>query len=320
MDLEKNARTSADIISTGVKHWRATVCDLILELDVDIDVGKPFSAALQQHAIGPIGLSRIGVSSRQTIRRTRQTIAKAKSAQFEFVIIRRGVASFTSPSSDVSLQTGDSMLIHSGEPYSFSTSDDSETYAFHFPINWLANWVRSPEDQVGKPIRAQSPWGNALLAACAGLPRSADDRPELHNLCANHVAGAISLALDVDDVSETFVLRKHATHIRRLMEAHYHDPYLDAGTLAQRHGVSLRYLHKILASAGTTYSAELSRVRLERARSLLADRMFDELSISEIAWRCGFKDASHFSRRFRSEFQLPPGAYRFRKDGILASQ
>jgi AraC-like DNA-binding protein len=75
-------------------------------------------------------------------------------------------------------------------------------------------------------------------------------------------------------------------------------------------GISPRYLHKILAREGTTYGRELIRVRLERAAAMLRDRRFDELSISEIGWRCGFCDPSHFSKRFRDAHDQAPGAYR----------
>ena len=90
----------------------------------------------------------------------------------------------------------------------------------------------------------------------------------------------------------------------------FHDHELDAGRLAAALGLSPRYVHKILAREGTTYGRELVRVRLDRAAAMLRDRRFDELSIAEIGWRCGFCDPSHFSKRFRDAFGHAPGAYR----------
>jgi AraC-like DNA-binding protein len=72
----------------------------------------------------------------------------------------------------------------------------------------------------------------------------------------------------------------------------------------------VRYLHKVLAQAGTTYSQLLCRIRLERAAQMLSDRRFNELPVAEIAWRSGFQDPGHFSKRFRGAFGRTPGSFR----------
>ena len=58
----------------------------------------------------------------------------------------------------------------------------------------------------------------------------------------------------------------------------------------------------------------LRRLRVERARQLLADV---DLSIKEIAQRCGFDDAYHFSKTFRQIDGLPPTKYR---ESLLAGR
>jgi transcriptional regulator GlxA family with amidase domain len=48
-------------------------------------------------------------------------------------------------------------------------------------------------------------------------------------------------------------------------------------------------------------------VRVRAARDLLRA---ESRSITEISYRCGFADAAHFSRRFRSHFGLSPRSFR----------
>jgi AraC-like DNA-binding protein len=67
---------------------------------------------------------------------------------------------------------------------------------------------------------------------------------------------------------------------------------------------------ELRATLGTTFSKELMSIRLERARRHLADPQFSHLSISEVGWRCGFTDSSHFARRFHQCYGLSPRAYR----------
>jgi DNA-binding HxlR family transcriptional regulator len=37
---------------------------------------------------------------------------------------------------------------------------------------------------------------------------------------------------------------------------------------------------------------------------------FGKMSVSEIGWRCGFVDSSHFARRFQQKFGKSPSQYR----------
>ena len=53
-------------------------------------------------------------------------------------------------------------------------------------------------------------------------------------------------------------------------------------------------------------------LRLQKARAMLADPSFDRFKIGEIAFTCGFNEASYFNRCFRRRFGLTPTAARGR--------
>jgi AraC-like DNA-binding protein len=54
---------------------------------------------------------------------------------------------------------------------------------------------------------------------------------------------------------------------------------------------------------------------MEFAHRMLSDRRFDNLSVSEIAARCGFLEPSHFARRFRQSFGVGPSGFRVARPG-----
>lgn len=58
---------------------------------------------------------------------------------------------------------------------------------------------------------------------------------------------------------------------------------------------------------GRTLTEEITRVRMQRARLLLTET---DLSITEIADRCGYDHASRFSHAFKRHHDLPPLRYR----------
>jgi AraC family transcriptional activator of tynA and feaB len=75
-------------------------------------------------------------------------------------------------------------------------------------------------------------------------------------------------------------------------------------------GISLRYLQKLFTARGSTCSEFIYSLRLDHAARLLQRRasLATGQPLSEIAYACGFRDYTHFARRFRHRFGYSPGA------------
>lgn len=93
-------------------------------------------------------------------------------------------------------------------------------------------------------------------------------------------------------------------------EANLGDPDLSVDTIAQAHGISVRYLHKLFAGTGTTIAALIRTRRLQRIRDDLADPGQVTVSVSAIAARWGVLDPTHVSRLFRAAYGTSPMDYR----------
>jgi AraC family transcriptional regulator, positive regulator of tynA and feaB len=78
---------------------------------------------------------------------------------------------------------------------------------------------------------------------------------------------------------------------------------------AAKAGISLRYLQKLFTARNSTCSDFIYSVRLDHAARLLSRRasLGTSQSLSEIAYACGFRDYTHFARKFRRRFGYPPG-------------
>src|SRR3546814_20116900 len=75
-------------------------------------------------------------------------------------------------------------------------------------------------------------------------------------------------------------------------------------------GISPRYLSFLLKLHGTPFSTLIWDKRLESAGRWLSSSTPAEASISEVAYKVGFKSPAHFSRKFTRTLQLRPRAYR----------
>jgi AraC-like DNA-binding protein len=93
--------------------------------------------------------------------------------------------------------------------------------------------------------------------------------------------------------------------------AHVTDPALSVAGVAARHHITPRYLHKLFEHDGTTYSAFVLRLRLDRAHRALRDPTHAGLSISAVAFNAGFGDLSYFNRSFRRRFDATPSEVRW---------
>ena len=93
------------------------------------------------------------------------------------------------------------------------------------------------------------------------------------------------------------------------MQAHCAE-HLTVSLVAEQAGLSRsRFEHLLKREAGESFTLSLRRLRLEKAKCLLAD---PSLSVKEIACRVGFLSTSAFSRAFRKLYGQPPSQWRRR--------
>ncbi|QRM53932.1 GlxA family transcriptional regulator [Sinorhizobium sp. BG8] len=91
------------------------------------------------------------------------------------------------------------------------------------------------------------------------------------------------------------------------MEATVESP-LSRSEIADLAGVTPRHLDRLFANRmRSTFVAEYRRIRLDHARRLLTQ---SPLSVSEIAFACGYSSAGHFSAAYRTHFGMSPRAAR----------
>ncbi len=102
-------------------------------------------------------------------------------------------------------------------------------------------------------------------------------------------------------------LQMRAAH--KLLQQHISDHTLSSTEVAKALGISRATVYRLFEPQGGVMQT-LKRMRLARARQILVAR--PTLSIQRVAETCGFKNAHHFSRAFKQEFDSSPGEYRKR--------
>ena len=120
-------------------------------------------------------------------------------------------------------------------------------------------------------------------------------------------AGHISTVANEIAVQEAEAESPMIRRARAYILANQADP-IDLDKVAQAMHVSTFYFCKMFKKAtGLTFTDYLSRVRVEKAKTLLLN---PHLRISEIAYDVGFQSLTHFNRMFRKIVGESPTAYR----------
>jgi AraC-like DNA-binding protein len=93
-------------------------------------------------------------------------------------------------------------------------------------------------------------------------------------------------------------------------QRHLCNPDLTPQMVAVHFGISVRTLHLRFAQLGQTFGRWVLGQRLEACRKALRDPTQRTACISEVAYRCGFNDLSHFNKVFRARFDQTPREWR----------
>ena len=88
------------------------------------------------------------------------------------------------------------------------------------------------------------------------------------------------------------------------------DPALNIQQIAGALRCSKRYLHMVFANKGTTIGDLIWKARLEGSRSDLQNPALSGRSITDVAFSWGFNNYTHFSRKFKDEFDMSPRSAR----------
>jgi AraC family transcriptional activator of tynA and feaB len=97
--------------------------------------------------------------------------------------------------------------------------------------------------------------------------------------------------------------------IHTIVRDRFANPDFGPHELAADAGISLRYVHKLFAERGLSCREFIYSLRLDHAAHLLNRRSGKAQPLSEIACICGFRDYTHFARKFRHRFGYSPGSH-----------
>lgn len=264
---------------------------------------------------------------------TRVRLRKEREMHFHFTpelfLQTGGWTEFTFPGNEVHLlERGCVFLIPRGIPHSEAVGRKPDEPFQNIVVGFYSHTVSvhlAHEESPGEPeieeIRFfRTPYYDALLHTADLLAQLARD-PQLVRQPGTDgcLLTLFSLLSDMLRPSQPDVARES----NKVFQAKWHirtrlsDVHLNVSALAAELNCSRDYLsHLFVKETGKTLTRYINEQRIKGAREALVTT---SLTISEIAWACGFADTGYFCRVFRKLMGISPGDYR-KKHGPFANE
>ena len=266
---------------------------------------------LDVHATGPLDATELNVQlpevqlarvtgSAHAVRRTAAVIERSPADAIAVYLTLRGDASFSYPDGTRTLRPGNVLICETDRPFGREFARGLEELVVKVPRAALA--ARCEVPRLREPViatvgaaRGGGQYARALARMTGRATRASQPLPASEatvlDLVAVLAAGRAAAPATAHRAAACSYIEEHLTN-----------PKLGADQVAAAIGISDRQLSRVFAADGTSVPRHILSRRLQLACSLLCSEPAGDLTVADIAVRCGFTSAAYFSHAFREQY------------------
>jgi len=276
-------------------YWMSVMNDSLWRVTDWRDVPQDFNVDLCAARLGNLTTLSESISPHRS-RRTRADLGKSEERSYHLFVSTAPAWGFTHRGTSGRLHPGDVLMLAEGE-HETICPDGFRGVILKCPEDWMQTWLPDPEALAGHVIARESTWGKVLSPVVGQMtPELAAASPLPHQVLVDQLGAILALA-GGEAASRT--LPDLVEQIRECVRERCGDATLTADDIARVIDMPGRMLHRTLASAGTSFAAELVSARVAIAVSMLASRACRQKALTEIAQASGFADEAHLARVLR---------------------
>jgi len=289
----------------------------LFNLEIDLGEARPPSVSANIHVARSAAAGLIDVdTSWSVVQRTRARASATTTGNLLVYLIHRGGSWFQNERGQEFTTSTGSIVVGSQDAAYKAAAASGQHWRFH-ALSVPQSLFSKSADRIRldgyQLLPAQAPLHGLLQSYLKRLCRDFAklDRPAaeagLKALDGLLVAALGSPQAEVAGLAGT-VAGERLRIALRYVEDNLQSPLLSPETVARHLCVSPRQMHRVFETAGKTLAAEIRRIRVERAASLL--RGDPGMPITDIAFACGFDSLATFYRCFKAEFEATASEYR----------
>jgi AraC-like DNA-binding protein len=304
----------SSLTAASAEEWAQVCSESFAPCGID-RVREGFRGTVDSAVYAPAAVARLTCESMDVVRSVRHVTGEPRRDYMLVMHLGGGPGHLEQDGRAAEFQVGQAVLWDASRPYRFRYPTAIRQLLLKVGHDELRQTFDAAPDMCVRPLAADGPALRVLsvflreLAEVDDLLRDPGRRAEL-GLTATDL---LATALRASRGATTAQAAGHESLIRLMrqyVQDNLGDSLMSPDSIAARHGVSVRYVTALFNEAGTSPAAYVREQRLNLAHSTLGDPRRHELSIAEIARKCGFTDATTFTRAFRRTFGVTPSEYR----------
>jgi AraC-like DNA-binding protein len=305
---ERLSVLAADPEGDKQRRWQSAIFETFGAMEVGIRDDLHFSGAIRRVPVADMELTDVRSTS-ECARRTRRHLTSDRQEAVALLLIRHGNVQMDQYCRRTILGAG-----------TFTLLDLNEPYAWIHPHAAHVIGIKVVRSALAQRIGDLTPYVGCMRGTATGIGRLTADFLESFASQANSIdkSAGPTLVRQFLDLTALLLTGKEtlkplstmtpaeAIYWRALafIDRHLSDVDLAPEDIAQAMPVSLRYLHVIFQSSGTSVCETILNRRLAYCHSRLAAD--PQLRVSQTAYHAGFRSHAHFSTAFKEKYGCSP--------------
>jgi AraC family transcriptional activator of tynA and feaB len=295
--------------ATALDEWSGILAATHLSFDIRSTDHTPavFSGSVTRRRFGDLALLDCAASPFLG-HRSESVMGERPESVFGFQFVRRGVELVREPGRQVALTAGDVVLWDGWQPTEVEVIEPFVKRTLLMPRDRVLSVCPRLADVGALPPLGESGAARLLVRYVNAL--AAEELEPAAEAAAADAALELLRAAVEPSVPTSRGAKRAALRasVRRYVRAHLQDPQLGPEMIARAHAISVRALHALFEDSDESVAGLVRHERLARC--------FEDLelatggSVTEVAFRWGFRDAAHFSRVFKRAFGVTPSEVR----------
>jgi AraC family transcriptional activator of tynA and feaB len=295
-------------------YWHTVACNNLVDHSSTPACRQTFNAEIETGMLADVGLV-LFENSPMDVAHTSQHVAQSQGDELFICRQAGGLLALEQNGRQVVLEAGDIALLDPLLPYAARFAAESKMLVLKVPRRALEARVGRTREMIAialKSSEAEHSWTSSLLAMLPGIAGNMTLAAEeiVRDQTLDLIAVSLMKAMGTLKPRISTARSVALLNVRAAIEARLSDPALNATTVAEAAGVSIRYANALLAGENTSIMRLTQARRLARCRRALEDPLQDHRTVSEIAYGWGFSDMTHFGRSFKAIHGVLPRDYR----------
>lgn len=311
---QSEASTDRVPLSQRLAFWDAHNSSELIGLRSSSYATHGLHARERNFDLGTLRLAEVA-GNEHVIERTPALLRRFPKDSVFVAVVQEGEIFFYQHGRCLTAMAGDILIYPTSVPYLCGFARPARQFLVDLPVLSLVE--EGPRPFPNGPIKIDGSLQSARTLG-AELERTlrnfvasplASDAPRIadrvHILCQ----ALFTLQHDLNRTGASSAIRR--LHAESFIAEHLGDEDLDVAAVARHVCLSPRHLNRLFARDDCTVTQRIWQQRLALAHRLLADPAQRQLTIAEVAHRCGFGSAAHFTSAFKAHYDLTPSQHRY---------